>query len=259
MIIVKIIGIIVYFFLFFVKGFAISFFVADKNRRHRLHSYNTAHSCNRMAKLLGLDITLNNPDEWEKLKRNNYLVVSNHVSYLDIVIMTAINPFLFITSTDMKNVAFIGKVTELGGSLYTDRKKFTGIKGEITNFAQYLKDGFNVVLFPEATSTDGKELRKFKKSLYQIAIEANKPILPMCIKYTTNNGKPIDDSNRDNLYWYGDMGFLPHFWRLIKTRRTTIEITILDEIKVTPESNRKDLCEESFEMINSKYHSYKNL
>ncbi len=259
MIVNKIIGTIWYFFMFFVKGFGINIFVRDKNRRHSLHSLNTSHACNRLTRLLGIDIHLTNTEAWDKLNLHNYLVVSNHVSYLDIAVLTTINPFLFITSNEMKNTPFLGKVTELGGSLYTDRKKFTGIKGEINNFANYLRDGFNVVLFPEATSTDGKELRKFKKSLYQVAIEANKAILPICIKYTHCNGKPIDDTNRDNLFWYGDMGFLPHFWRLLNIKNAQVEITILDELQVGPDSERRELCDTTYQMIHDKYHTYKYL
>lgn len=259
MIILKLILTIWYFTCFFAKGGCIMLFVGNKVKRHHLNALNTANACKKMIKLLDIKINLTNPDKWDLLKENNYLVLANHVSYLDIAILTSVRPFLFITSNEMKNTPFLGQLTQLGGSLYTNRKQFTGIMGEIKNFASFLQDGFNVVLFPEATSTDGKQLRPFKKSLLQVAIEAQKPILPICIKYLSSAGQPISDKNRDDFYWYGDMAFLPHFMRLIKTKKTSIEITILDEIQVSQDSNRKELSDKAFKRISDKYYSYKYL
>ena len=75
----------------------------------------------------------------------------------------------------------------------------------------------------------------------------------------SNDNQPISDKNRDNLYWYGDMAFLPHFMRLVKTKQTEIEVTVLDKIQVTPQSERKNLSDNAFEQISKKYYSYKNL
>lgn len=248
-----------FFFLFFVRGGFIMLFTRDRIKRHQRHSLNTSKACSRMIKILDVKIKLNNPQAWDLFNKENFLVIANHVSYFDIAILTSIHPFLFITSHEMKNTPFLGQLTQLGGSLYTDRKKFTGIMGEIKNFSSFLQDGFNVVLFPEATSTDGKQLRPFKKSLLQVAIEAEKPILPICIKYVSSDGEAISDNNRDNYYWYGDMSFLPHFKRLLKTKNTLIEITILDKIEVTADSDRKTLNDQAFAQISEKYYSYENL
>jgi len=259
MVFLKLIKTICYFTCFFAKGGMIMLFVRERIKRHQLNAKNTSKACSRMIKLLDIKIELTNPKAWELFSQENFLVVSNHVSYLDIAILTSVKPFLFITSHEMKNTPFLGQLTQLGGSLYTDRKKFTGIMGEIKNFASFLKDGFNIVLFPEATSTNGKELRAFKKSLLKVAIEAEKPILPLCIKYLSSDEQPISDINRDNFYWYGDMAFLPHFMRLIKTKKTIIEITILDKIEVNAQSDRKSLSDKAFEEISKKYYSYEHL
>lgn len=259
MIVKKILLTIWHFLCFFIKGSMIMLFVRDRIKKHQLNAKNTSKSCSKLAKALNINVSLTNPEAWDIFEKENFLVVVNHVSYLDIVIMTSIRHFLFITSTEMKNTPFLGQLTQLGGSLYTNRNKFTGIMGEIKNFASFLKDGFNVVLFPEATSTDGKKIRPFKKSLMQVAIEAEKPLLPICIKYTTCDGQAISDKNRDNLYWYGDMGFLSHYLRLIRTKETVIEVTVLNKIELTSKSNRKELSEEAYKQISEKYYSYKHL
>lgn len=256
---IKLLVTVWYFLCFFARGGVIMLFTHDRIKRHHLNAKNTSKACSKMIKLLDIQVKLTNPEKWSLLEKDNYLIIANHVSYLDIAILTSIRPLLFITSNEMKNTPFLGQLTQLGGSLYTDRKKFTGIMGEIKNFATFLQDGFNVVLFPEATSTDGKQLRPFKKSLFQVAIEAEKPVLPICIKYLSSQGQAISDKNRDNFYWYGDMSFLPHFLRLIKTKNTLIEVTILNEIPVTSQSNRKSLNDNAFTQISEKYYSYRYL
>lgn len=259
MILLKLLKVSFYFVRFFCKGTPIALFVSDKNKRHTLHSQNAADTSKKLLKMFNFDVKVTNPEALSILDTTNHLIVANHVSYLDILIMNTIKPLLYITSTDMQKAPVLGQITQLGGSLYTERKKFSGIKGEITNFAQFLKDGFDVVLYPEATSTNGKALRKFRKSLFQIAIEANRPILPLCIKYTEIDGKPISDANRDFICWYGDMTFVPHFLKVLTLKNVKVEITVLDEIKLTADCDRKSLSNRAFEIISNKYFSYSEI
>lgn len=257
--IVKFIHVIIQFIFFFNRGLWTIISVRDNHEKHKRFAENTSHVCKKIANILGVNVKLTNPEKWAKLDKDNFLVVANHVSYLDIMILTSIREFLFITSTDMQKTPFLGQLCELGGSLFTNRKNAAGIKGEIINFAKYLDDGFNVVLFPEGTSTDGKEMKNFKKSLFQIAIEANKSVLPICIKYTDVDGKPISDENRNKVYWYGDDSFLPHILRVVKLKEINIEVTLLDEVVVNNTCDRKAVSNNAFEQINSKYKSYSNL
>jgi 1-acyl-sn-glycerol-3-phosphate acyltransferase len=142
----------------------------------------------------------------------------------------------------------------LGGSLFTNRQKHTSLPAEIAKFAHTISQGFDVVLFPEGTSTNGETIRDFRKSLFQTSLIAQKPILPICIHYRSLDGKPIDATNRDTVCWYGEMTFVPHYWELLR-HHVQAEITILDVIPYTPEQNRQVLSDDVRTKLLRVFHS----
>lgn len=228
--------------------------IKDPVKRRKAACQNTSRSAKKFLKAFGISLSVKNPEILESLKDKNYLAVSNHVSYTDIILLASLENYSFITSVEMGNNFFLGNITRLGGSLYTNRKNPVGLKQEIENFSQAIKDGNKVVLFAEGTSTDGQEIRQFKSSLFQVALSADCPILPICIKYKSIDGKPLDDSNRDLICWYGDMTFVPHFMKLLK-RRICAEITFLEPIYELSGKTRQTLSESVYRQIHDCYHA----
>ncbi len=194
-----------------------------------------------------------NPHVLTQMKDLNYLAVANHVSYTDIIILASLEDFVFITSVEMGNNPFLGSITRKGGCLFTDRKKFVSLPKEIEKFAQTIKEGFKVMLFPEGTSTNGETVKEFRKSLFQVPFLAKCPILPICIRYKTLDGKSIDEGNRDLLYWYGDMDFAPHFMKLIG-RSIEVEIEILDPVYSLEGKTRQTISNDVYTQIHSCFH-----
>jgi 1-acyl-sn-glycerol-3-phosphate acyltransferase len=149
----------------------------------------------------------------------------------------------------MEKTPFLGQITKWGGSLYTNRKQFANLKQEIEQISDVLKEGSNLVLFPEGTSFMGDTVHPFKKSLFEAAILSKVPIQPVCIKYQTIDDMPVDESNRDEICWYGDMAFVPHFPNLLKHRKFTAQITVLEEIPITPNMDRQEVSDLTFQAI----------
>ena len=237
---------------FLITASLIKLITRDPNlRRHRFIRNN-----HRVAKIylraFRIRTKLINPERLALLKEKNYLVVANHVSYTDIMMLSAIHPFSFITSVEMGENPFLGDITKLGGSLYTNRKQFVSLPAEIENFAKALRDGFNVVLFAEGTSTDGSDVRPFRSSLFEMAIKAERDILPICIKYLTIDGEPRNRENADIVCWYGDMAFAPHFWRLMG-HKITAEIHVLEPVPCSTRSKRQELSNVTYERIRATY------
>lgn len=183
----------------------------------------------------------------------NYLIVANHMSYLDVIFLASWRPAAFITSMEMKRTPFLGQITDMGGCLYVERRSKENIHNEIGEIEEALKRGFDVVVFPEATSTDGSALRSFKRPLFAAALRAGVPILPVVIQYEYLDGQPVTRANRDALCWYGDMDFASHFFNLMRHRRIDVRLTVLPEIPVKPESTRDTLMDQAFNEINGRY------
>ncbi len=238
---------------FFVSAALIRLFVKASDRQRQLLINNTTRISRQFLKAFRIELQVFDRERLEILRRHNHLIVSNHVSYTDIIVLSSLFPFVYITSVEMSENPFLGDITRLGGCLYTNRKKHTSLPREIENFADSLKRGFNVVLFPEGTSTNGQTIKEFRKSLFQVAVQAQAPILPICIKYTHIDDKPIDDSNRDLICWYGDMTFAPHFNKLLG-RKITAEVHVLEATPWQDDNNRGLLCDKSRQQLLDCYH-----
>ena len=240
---------------FFFKGWWIELSTKDSLLKRKLKSQHTNQICKKLLKAFNITLTVNHPERLLAMRDTAYLMVSNHTSYTDIVLLASLEKLIFITSVEMGENIFMGSVTRLGGSLYTDRKKPVSLKTEIQRFSDVIKQGFKVVLFPEGTSTDGSTVREFKRSLFQIALKANCPILPVCIKYTKIDGKEINAKNRDLISWYGDMTFLLHYLKLIG-RQIEAEITILESVVQVEDKTRAELSTAVYTQIHDCYHGH---
>lgn len=232
----------------------IRFLEKDKIAQRQKLTQNIHNSAKKFMKSFQIDLKVEGIEHLKALKDSKCLVVANHVSYTDIVILSSLEKLVFITSVEMGNNPFLGTITRLGGCLYTNRKKPLNLKQEIEAFSEVLKQGFKLVLFPEGTSTDGSTVKEFKRSLFQIAQNANAPVLPICIKYKTLDGKKIDDANKDYVYWYGDMYFAGHFLKLMG-RKLQVELTIMQPTFESQALKRAELSDKIHSQIHSCFHS----
>ncbi|NMD13031.1 MAG: 1-acyl-sn-glycerol-3-phosphate acyltransferase, partial [Candidatus Cloacimonetes bacterium] len=74
------------------------------------------------------------------------------------------------------------------------------------------------------------------------AVDAQCPVLPVCIRYLGLDGQPIGDNNRDRITWYGDMTFLPHHWRLLG-HSIEARVSFLEPIAFDPSRTRSELAD----------------
>lgn len=225
----------------------------DPVKRRRRNTRFTSTMCRVFLKTLFLDITVEGGEKLKELRKQSYLMVANHSSYTDIILLSSLENLVFITSVEMGNNPVLGGITRLGGSLYTDRKKPVSLLAEIERFSATIREGFKVVLFPEGTSTNGETIKDFRASLFQVAIGAQCMVLPVCISYQSVDGQPFGDANRDTVCWYGDMDFVPHFIGLLR-HRITARISILDPIPYDPKLSRAELSQKTRELLLKTYH-----
>lgn len=199
--------------------------------------------------------TLNIKTEVEgELPPPGALVVGNHMSYIDILIFISHFKTLFVTSVDMKHRLFLGQITMLGGCLYVERRNPQNLKNELKNLKRFFEKGLTVCIFPEGTSSDGKEVLPFKKSLFQIALETGCPVKPVVLNYMTVEGKAFSRENHDKLCWYnGGKAFGPHILGLFSMKSAKAKLTLLKTVDSNGFNDRKELCDKTFSMISKVY------
>lgn len=203
-----------------------------------------------VLKVLDIQLSLTLP---EKLKGSeNHFIVSNHLSYIDVLLIAATTPTVFVTSVEVKN-SFLGYFAKAAGCLFVERRKRASVTQDSGKIASALREGFNVALFPEGTTSNGVGVLPFKGSLFASTIEALTPILPACINYRYVNGEEIHTSTADSIFYYGTMGFLPQLWRLLALENVWVELQFLPRVKISKESNRKDLALDCYKSIENAY------
>lgn len=190
---------------------------------------------------MGIKATLS-PRLVQQPKGRSALVVGNHLSYLDILILAGHMRLCFVTSVEMKETPFLGHITFFGGCLYVERRSKENLSAEIKEITRALQEGHNVVVFPEATSTNGEAVLRFRSPLFQSAIDAGAPVLPIAINYTKIDGAPVTLRNRDRVCWYGDMTFHGHFTDIITAKSIEVQVDCSPLMFPAPDQTSKDLA-----------------
>jgi 1-acyl-sn-glycerol-3-phosphate acyltransferase len=181
------------------------------------------------------------------------LVVSNHLSYVDVLVIASLSPSVFVTSVELRNTLLLGQLARLSGSLFVERRKASGLKQEIDAITGVLSRGFSVVLFPEGTTSNGDRVHPFKQSLLDAAVKANCAIQPICLRYLRVNGQPLSAASRDAVFYYGGISFFRHFPRFLTLRSVEVKISVLHPLHVAADESRKHLAGRAHEAISAEY------
>ena len=194
----------------------------NEKLRFRYFLWSISQTCKVVLRLLNVSVSV----EGDKGVIKQKLIVSNHLSYMDVVILFAYYPSLFITSVEIKNTFLLGRICKLAGCFFVERRKshrsMETKNNELNSMKEKFDQGFNVFLFPEGTSSDGSGVLPFKGTFFQLAVDTGTKVQPMCLKYTGPNAQVSP--------WYGDMTFPDHLFKICLQREITAHLTILDEV-----------------------------
>jgi 1-acyl-sn-glycerol-3-phosphate acyltransferase len=164
------------------------------------------------------------------------LIVSNHVSYLDILAYSAAVPCVFISKADVADWPIFGRYARWAGSVFVRRHDKLDIARANASVSASLNSGVPVVLFPEGTTTDGGQVLRFHSTMLQPAIDAGMPITPCSIRYELEDGDPGQE-----ICWWGDMTLLPHVWNLLSKK--SIRARIVFSEPIAARQDRKELSQ----------------
>ncbi len=140
------------------------------------------------------------------------LVVSNHLSYLDILILSAAMPCFFVAKMEIGGWPIFGKAARVGGTIFLDRSSLSSAMSVAEQMAERLKLPIPVLLFPEGTSTDGSAVLPFHPRLIDPATSTGVQVTAAAVRYEIEGG--VEERE---LCWYGDVEFLPHLMKALET------------------------------------------
>ncbi|HXI51368.1 MAG TPA: lysophospholipid acyltransferase family protein [Candidatus Saccharimonadales bacterium] len=172
------------------------------------------HACRRVLRIMDVKIQTKGPIPVRGL------MVSNHLSYVDILLISAITPSVFIAKNEVKRWPVFGWFAQLSGTLFVRRSRRSDVARLNRELHQLLDTNLLVVLFPEGTSSDGSQVLPFKSSLLEPITRLDQPVTVAFIQYSLPEG----NAGEDVCYW-GDMTLAPHLLNLFSKEGVTAHVS----------------------------------
>lgn len=167
-----------------------------------------------------------------------FFLVSNHLSYLDIVIYAALGPARFVAKREVRGWPGVGFLAWAMATIFIDRRSGRDTVRALEDLAGAVADGDGVVLFAEATSTAGQAVLPFRPALLEWAARTGHPVHFASLTYRTPPGGPTADLA---VCWWGDMTFGSHLVDLC--RLPWIEATVRYGREPIEDTDRKRLAD----------------
>ncbi len=197
-----------------------------------------------ILRLMGVRLHVSRPLPLER----PLLVVSNHVSWLDIVVLGAVAPLSFVAKSEMKSWPVFGWLAQLQRTVFVAREKRRDAGQQANAVADRMAAREIMVLFPEATTTDGNKLHAFKTPLFEAArfalVQAKMEqalIQPVAINYNRLHGLPMDRHWRTYVAWPGEIGLGESMIPLVRRGALDVTVQIGEPIAFDHRSNRKEI------------------
>jgi 1-acyl-sn-glycerol-3-phosphate acyltransferase len=156
-------------------------------------------------------------------------LVSNHLSYLDVLVLCASlsGDVSFVAKADVAGWPAFGRLAAAVGTIFIDRTRKRDLLRVLPRIEAQLVAGDTVVFFPEATSSPGHEVLRFRSPLFQPPLRAARPVVAAALHYATRAGDPPAATS---VCWWGDMEFAPHLFGLMKLRGVDATIEFCEEL-----------------------------
>lgn len=194
----------------FVHAFFIVWFKFPKATRERKLAYIQTWSTH-VLRIMGIDVQIN-PTSNPLNVFKNYLLVANHVSWLDVLVIQAIQPSVFVAKSEVKHWPVVGSLASACGVVFVDRSSSNAARKMVDDVTSALHHGYCVAGFPEGTSSEGYTVSLFHANLFEAAIHHSIEIIPVALRYT----HAYTGTMCLSVAFVGEMGFLTSLHRVLR-------------------------------------------
>ena len=178
------------------------------------------------------------------------LIVANHASWLDISIITAQAPVIFVAKSEIARWPFFGLLAKLQRTVFVERDRRHKTSEVNAVIAQRLAEGDPVLLFGEGTAGDGNRVLPFRTALIGAARDAITAaggaqqiwIQPLSLAYVSQQGIPLGRHLRPRAAWYGKMKLVPHIGGIVRRGAVDVSVTWGEPVAYSGETDRKALA-----------------
>jgi 1-acyl-sn-glycerol-3-phosphate acyltransferase len=181
------------------------------------------------------------------------LILSNHVSWLDIGVITALAPVVFVAKSEVARWPVFGWLARLQRTIFINRQARHQTGAATREIAGRLLGGDAVVLFAEGTSGDGIRVLPFRSALIGAVHQAlgstthhsEITVQPMSLAYVGLGGIPLGRALRERVAWYGDADLIPHFFRVLACGAIDVTVSWGDAVAYDMRADRKQIARDA--------------
>ena len=163
--------------------------------------------------------------------RPGTLLVANHVSWLDVVALLAVAPVDLVAKCEVRRWPGIGGLACVAGAIFVDRSRPKTLPTTVADVAAALRAGRSVAVFPEGTTFCGARRGRFRPAMFQAAVDAHAPVVPVFIGY--DSAEPA---------FVGDDTLWSSVLRIARQRRTTVTLVAACPLRPAEETDRRSLA-----------------
>lgn len=209
----------------------------------------------RVCRLIGLKLDISGNIAQDR----PVLLVSNHTSWLDIPVLSAVAPVSFIAKKEVGGWPGVSALARLQRTVFVDRERRVAVGDAAGEIVDRLAAGDAMVLFAEGTSSDGNRVLPFRTSLFAAAkptarvggTGSGAVVQTVAIVYTRLHGLPLTRADRPLTGWYGDMELPPHAWELLKSGPIDVKVVVGAPVPLDQFADRKALARHSEDEVRS--------
>ncbi|MHC5908884.1 lysophospholipid acyltransferase family protein, partial [Streptomyces sp. S6] len=164
------------------------------------------------------------------------LVVANHISWLDVPLLAAVRPARMLAKREIRQWPVAGPIAARA-SLFIDRDRLRALPDTVSRIAGALRAGQAVAVFPEGSTWCGREHGRFRRAVFQAALDAGAPVQPVRIRYRTAEG-----AESTAPAFVGDDSLFTSVWRVVTARRLVAEVEVLPVVDSGKHPDRRSLA-----------------
>jgi lyso-ornithine lipid O-acyltransferase len=215
--------------------------------------------CRRIVRALGIECEVSGP--LPDAANGMLAVVSNHMSYLDVLLYSAARPFVMVSKTEVRSWPLIGWITAQAGTIYVQRADVKGgqtqTRDEVNaKMAEAFRRGLPVLFYPEGTTSDGAEILPFRRGLYNSVVCDRVPMKVAAVRWELTKPNP-GASVAENICFVGDAEFGPHLFSFLGLRGVKVKVrfgseTVQGEDRFALARNSREMMIEMYDELTAR-------
>ncbi|NJC70901.1 1-acyl-sn-glycerol-3-phosphate acyltransferase [Planosporangium thailandense] len=172
-----------------------------------------------------------------RVPRRGALIVANHVSWLDVLVLLAHTPARLLAKREVRSWPVIGPLAAATGTVFVDRRRPRALPGTVAAVADALRAGDVVAVFPEGTTWCGRTGGHFRPAVFQAAVDAGAPVVPVALRFTLAAG-----SDTTVAAFLGEDTLLASLRRVVAVRGLHVVVQAHPALHPIPGASRRALA-----------------